>query len=150
MVKHQPFSFQIPFWLHMPHNINAINRTMCGHLEQKTLKITFPRENSLFYLWPNVVKSSCGRSAAHLLHKFGEKKICALNPPFLFSWIYRNSLTKENNVTQDSQKYTFVHFYLFMVLCCLLQLPPFPFVFPLILFFHSLLACLALPGSKSS
>jgi hypothetical protein len=29
----------------MPHNINAINRTMCGHLEQKTLKITFPREN---------------------------------------------------------------------------------------------------------
>lgn len=34
MVKHQPNSFKIPLWLHMPRNINAINMTMCKHLEQ--------------------------------------------------------------------------------------------------------------------
>jgi hypothetical protein len=55
VVKHEPFSFQIPSWLHMLHNIDAINRTMCGHLEQKTLKTTLPMENVILDV---IVKTS--------------------------------------------------------------------------------------------
>jgi hypothetical protein len=45
MVKHQPCSFQNPSWLHMPHSVNTINRTMNGHLEQETFGTTLPKEN---------------------------------------------------------------------------------------------------------
>ncbi len=33
VVKHQPYSFQIPSWLHVPHSINPNNRTINRHLK---------------------------------------------------------------------------------------------------------------------
>jgi hypothetical protein len=45
MVENQPSSFQIPFQLHMPHNVNTTNKTMSGHLGQEAFRTTLPKEN---------------------------------------------------------------------------------------------------------